>query len=103
MTEQELTKNDENVYKILQLMKLQIHRKGDMCVDNFTGIVIRCMREVKKLKIPPKEKKTTVANMVLLLQKEYGSELLNYAIGDIENVIEDLYACGIVSIKKNCC
>lgn len=98
-----VTKMDDKVYKILELMKLETNKLSDGIQNtNLSSLIIKTMRFVDKMPVLGNTKKDTVVNILLLLINDYSNEQLVISTGDLEEMIEHLYSAGIL-MKKKCC
>jgi hypothetical protein len=99
-----LSKNDEKLYRILELLKLQVNKVGELDKENLSSLTITAMREVAKLKITGELKKETVGNVMLLLIREYAcsKEIVELSAKEIDHLIQNLYDTKVI-VKKKCC
>lgn len=98
----QLSKSDDHLLRILDLLKLEVHKVGTIKKENIASITIKAMRHVEGIKGQTGEtKKTTVGNLVLMLLKSFDNDI-DMCAGEIDDLIQDLFDCGVL-VKKSCC
>jgi hypothetical protein len=96
-----LSKSDEKIFKVLQMLKLDVLKNAMLTHDNIASIAIKAMRECSKMKeLTGSDKKETVVNLLMLLIKEHSE--LDLTCIELDNMIQTLYDVGVVA-KKKCC
>jgi hypothetical protein len=104
MSDVKLSKIDEALYAILQLAKLECNKTGELNHQNISGVAIKIMRQMAKVKkISGETKRLNVGNVMLLICKEFGVqgvELLSET--DIDSLVQDLFDTNVI-VNKKCC
>jgi hypothetical protein len=95
-----LSKSDAQLVQILDVLKLEVNKHGQITQQTLPSVCIKAMRLVERMKITGDLKGETVVNLIVLLLKDYSE--LEVIVSDVKELVQDLFDTKVI-IKKKCC
>jgi hypothetical protein len=98
-----MDKEDKNLLKILNTLKLEVHRKEGININNLAGLMVKAIQCVEKMKITGARRKTHVVDLILLLLSEHATDAVsNLTVRDLEEMVQVLFDAHVLAKKSKC-